>query len=385
MRRFIVFAVLGSLMGSGCWFGGDDDGLGSMTLRVDAGSARVVRGERSIPVDDRFALDEGDIVETSGDGAATVRLGGGREATVGPGTRIGIVDDTALRLGTGRLLAAADEGMTVSFGGARLSGAGAVFRVDRGFAVRAGVYSGAAELVLPGRPPARIGELFEATTAGGRFTGVRPYQLDHRDLWDQRFLDDALALDEALTRFGSGLEPQIGRKRPGVGFFEALASGGPAGFVRPELASRPVAELLIAFSIAHSAPGSPAGSFRRAFELRDDNGSWGIVAEILDARRRKLLARLDEAVDGIGLLARGTGRTPTFRVAAGAAAPRLAPDPGSEREGERLRRRRGPDRKRRPREQQPEPEPEPTDDGCDSLTECVLDIIPLRLSTGLGG
>jgi hypothetical protein len=78
---------------------------------------------------------------------------------------------------------------------------------------------------------------------------------------------------------------------------------------------RSAEDLLIGFTVAENARAvSMKRAFTRAFQLRDDGGRWGLVATILDAPERKLVAGLEDLIIGTGV-AEGDGEdaeTPTF-------------------------------------------------------------------------
>ncbi|MBW3594692.1 MAG: hypothetical protein KY391_03860, partial [Actinobacteria bacterium] len=83
--------------------------------------------------------------------------------------------------------------------------------------------------------------------------------------------------------------------------------------------SRPVADLLVGFTIADNDPdASLKRSFKGAFKYFDQGASYGVAATLLDVRTRPLVAQLESMIVGTGAVAAdgGAGEA-TFGTASG--------------------------------------------------------------------
>ncbi|MGH2736764.1 MAG: hypothetical protein ACRDKZ_14380, partial [Actinomycetota bacterium] len=197
---------------------------------------------------------------------------------------------------------------------------------------RVGVYEGAASLSVPEQEPVTVDALWQAdAAANARILSPSPLRISDQDPWDRIELGDVLDLDRQLERLGAGLATQLGGARPALGYFSSLADRN-VGWLSSYLDER-VPDLMIGFSIARTSDGELKQTFRRAHSLHRDGGRWGLVAEILEARERALVAQLGRSILSTGVLASdGAGEGPTFALAAesgpGSAGPPPSTSPG---------------------------------------------------------
>jgi hypothetical protein len=382
MRKIAIPLIIALVATTACWpFSSDDIAEMSVKRTSDSGKVEIVRGDETISVTDAEEVEVGDLVSTSGGARALLRLAGekpdARFVNLAPNTDVRIESTRAIEgpLHTGSLVADAGAPTRVTFAGFDATSASGAFRVDIGAAsVRAGAYSGAVRLETPGQPRISLPRLFEAQAAAGDLDGKEPYDLDTGDPWDRVFLSAVVDLDEQLTPLANGLRSQLGGARPGLAYFRALADQN-VDFMKRYL-SRPTVDLLTAFLIADNAPGSLKTNLDRAFRLADDGAKWAVVAGILDAGFKTLVADLSNVAEATGAVAGGTGNEAVFSVAAAEAVDDAAPgddltvagppEPGGGDDGGGGDEGGGGDGGGRP-----EPSPEPSDDGCDAVCEEV--------------
>lgn len=294
-------------------------GIGEMQLRAEAGKVIVLRDGESIRVEDDTAIQPGDFVTTDSDGAATLRLEGDRRVQIAGGARVAVSSVSSIETDAGDVLAEAGDSLKIVFGGVTASASDATFRVDLGFgSARAASYDGSVELSSPGEARLTLDRLYEATIAGADLpSATRPLRYDGGDPWDLAQIRDVIELDETLATYGTSLESQLnkGSARPSLGYFSGLA-GRPADFVRPYL-GRDVDDLLIGFAVADNTSAPLEKAFERAFDLRNAGGRWGVVASIMRAKPKPLLASVQGLIVASGAVGGGqAGDQPEFTLAA---------------------------------------------------------------------
>lgn len=335
-RATTLVIVMMLLVTSGCGIFTDDD-LAEMELKVDAGRVRVIREGEVVTVADRLSLQTGDVITASRDARARLRLRGARQAELRGASETTIVDERSIDFeGSGNrvgLLAEVGETTTVAFGRVLAKASAATFRLDHGFgSSRLASYAGSVQVSSAGQSGLTVERLFQASiTVNDLPDTARPYDLDPDDDWDETYAGQWLELDASLAELGSGLQTQLGRDRPGLDYFRALADRN-VSFMRSYLKRR-TSDLLIGFTIARQDQvdndRSLEKSFRESFELRDRGGAWGVVAGILEVRPRPVLAQLEGIVDALRPVAEdGTGRRAVFTVAAAEASDAAGGGPG---------------------------------------------------------
>lgn len=363
----VAALVLGACAGS------SDEPLGAMQLQrtSDEGVVTVVRGDDTFQVEDDFDLEPGDLVSTSEDATAVLRLEGeGQTVSLGPATQLGVVGDEGIDARSGSILVSAGRPTEVTFGDEVAAAESGLFRVDRtSTTTRVGTYSGSVSVTSPGERPRAVQRLFQVSVAAGDISVPRPYQLEPSDAWDRQHLGDVADLDQELERLAAGFSNQIKRNDAGLDLVRVATGRERVNFVRPYLGRAP-AEVLTGFAIAEEAEGPLERSFRYSLRLRDQDGSWGVIAAIQDVKPRALVAEVEGMFEGTGALAGlasgvdgGSGAPVDGGATPGDSDPGGGNDPGDDPGGE------DPD-------PDPTPTPSPPDEECEgSVVECTVDDI----------
>jgi hypothetical protein len=304
-----------------------------MSVKRISGSVTLTRDGTSKPITGETGIETGDQIATAAEGGrAELRLEGNRRVELAPGSRIEVAEAGVTGL-EGSVLAEPRSGdrLFVRFGEARALSSRGVFRVDLGLgSSRIGVYEGGATVGVPGQEPTTVDPLFQVgAAANARILAPSPLRISEQDPWDQLELEDVLRLDGELERLGAGLATQLGGARPALDYFSLLADQ-KVGWLSSHLDER-VPDLMIGFSIARTSAGRLKDTFRRARSLHEEGGRWGLIAAILEARERALLAELGRTILSSGVLAGGSaGEGPTFAAGpAQEAASSTSGSPGS--------------------------------------------------------
>ncbi|MGH2777102.1 MAG: hypothetical protein ACRDJB_00470 [Actinomycetota bacterium] len=283
-----------------------DGGLEEMTLERLRGDVSVLRAGEVLEVDDRLSIEPGDSITTGAGGRAELRLEGLRRVELAPDSMVIVADTTAVEGRRGSLLASSGgtDGISVRFGRVEGTTTDGRFRVDLGAgSSRLGVYEGGAVITSPGESDASVDRYFQASVAGNdRVLESTPLVLEREDAWDRIHLSEVLALDERITKLGNGFSTQLGGARPGLGYFSGLTNG-PVGFLRDYVDDERVQDLVIGLTIAKNSPAPLGSTFTQAFEYRDQDGSWGLIAYILEAHENGLVAELGKTILETGILA----------------------------------------------------------------------------------
>lgn len=363
--------VLVAALISGACSGAGSDPLGAMQLQrtSDGGAVTVARGDETLEVDDEFDLKPGDVITTSKDATATLRLGGeGQTVSLGPAARVEVIDEGEVDAQAGSVLVSAGEPTEVAFGDARAVASGGVFRLDRTTTTtRLGTYSGSVSVTSPGEERATVERLFQVSVAAGDVSPPRPYQLDPTDAWDRERLGDVADLDQDLERLSAAFANQIRGEEVGLEFVRNVTGLERVGFVKPYL-GRPPVDVLVASAIADEIRRPLPRAFRGVLELREQNGSWGVIAAIERVKGRALIASVEEMFQGTGAFAASaSGETSASgdggSTGDGSGSPGTTPPDENGGGGD------GPG-------PSPSPSPSPSDEECNGdVVECAVDDI----------
>ncbi len=384
MKKISLCLAAAVLAGVSC---SGDQALSEMELRPDFGIVNVIRDGETLPVENRFELEPGDVIVTKDDALAKFALAGGAEARRGEiqgGARLVVTSTTSVEPEAGEVLMEVSEPTRVTVDGVTARASQSSFRIDRGFgSVRAGVYSGQVNLDAPGQSDVVLPTLYQATIVAGDLpTQTRPYQLDQEDPWDLALLAEVVELEEQLAVLARGLGNQLRGERPTLGYFSALVDGRNVNFMSSYLRRKP-ADLLIGFTIARNAESALPRAFEQAFDLFDDGARWGVAASIMRVDSRPVVAQLERVISPV-VAATGTGRRGgAFTVAAAAAsetgAAVAAPSDGFEDSGEPTE----PTEPTEPREPDDPDDPDkpkpPPPDECSDTAECAFEDVEDQL------
>lgn len=329
MKRLAIPLVMCFFVGAACWPFDGEQALAAMTLRpAGGGKVQIVRSaQETITVEgEDVAVQPGDLIRTYGGALAQVALEGDRVAWVGgikqpssgvPEAQMRILDTTSVEGETGTVVADARAPMKVRFGDAVASSSDGIFRVDqRAGSARAASYQGTVRVAAPGEPNVTLGRLLESPATASDLLPARPYHLEFDDPFDATRLQDVISLEKNLQTQSAGFVAQLGKQRPDLAYFRALAGNEDVSAVKNYL-RRPTIDLLVGFSIAMSTDAYPfAQALSKSFGYRDKGGSWGVIATILRADSKLLLAGLGNIIVASGAVAGGTGAAAAFTVAA---------------------------------------------------------------------
>ena len=294
--KLAVGLVLAIFAGTACWPFSDDSALAEMTVKRSKGSVVIIRGDETIEVEDETSLEPRDVVQTESSGEALVRLEGERLLTLASNSKIRVKDPRTVESQTGSLLADTKEPISVFFGSVTASSSNGTMRVDRGVSTaRIASYRGTVTVGAPGEERLKLSPLYQAAPSANLVpSSAAPYHLDVTDAWDRAHLEDVVELHEELDQLAGGLRTTIGKQRPGLGYFGALAGGGDVGFLQPYLRRSPV-NLLVGFTIASHDGNRPlAASFKEAFSLYERGAKWAVAAAIMDVKLSSVLADLED-------------------------------------------------------------------------------------------
>lgn len=278
MKRLSLIVAV-ALLGGAC-ARAPEAGPGAMRL-VAGGEVRLQHAGAWRAVTGTVALARGDRVEVGDRGRALVELQSGTlELRPGAEVRIGAVPE----LEHGSVLASSLSGLAVAVGPVRVQGEDAVYRVDRSFSLRVGVYRG--EVALPGSGwDGRVTPLRQVGVVAGTVPrGPVALQVDPGDPWDDRFLGQAIDIGEQLDRLQDGMAAQLPRRggREAVAGVLPLDPRAVLGGLPRRVPVSTLSEAVVASVVASSAaPGrqvAPEEAFRQVMALRALGASWIVVA-----------------------------------------------------------------------------------------------------------
>lgn len=323
----LVLVIFGA---GACWSLAGTDELADMEINAQAGTVTILRGNETIVVrDEPVPLEVQDIVKTGKGDLAVLNLADSRQIKMQPKAQI-IIDTTrSIESERGNVLVDASEQTVVSFDGAEAAASNSRFRVDSGFgSVRVGAYDGRVSLSSPGQAPLTVRSLFQATVAAGDIGSHEPYQLNKKDAWDLDLLEEVVELEGKLDLLAKGFSRQLGRDRPDLNYFRALANQNVSFMSR--YLDRKTLDLLIGFTVADNARSSLESAFKKAFHYRDAGASWGITAAIMKVKPQPVVAQLEDVILGTGVVAAGgEAEEAEFSVAAAEASEQGVPLDGT--------------------------------------------------------
>jgi hypothetical protein len=278
MRR-IALIVGVALLGGAC---GRAPEAGSGPLLVPrSGDVQLQREGEWSAVAEAVSLSRGDRVKVGHLGRAILQLPGGTlELRGGSAVRVGAIPE----LEAGSVLARATPALSVGVGAVQVRAEESVYRIDRAFSVRVGVYRG--EVSLPGSGwDGTVTAFRQVGVVGGTVPrGPVALQVDPGDPWDDRLLGDAIEIGRRLERLQGGVAFELPR-RGGRDLVAAALPLDPTT-VFPELPRRAsvnsLSEVLVASVVASTAAAArqiaPERAFRQVMGLRRMGASWIVVA-----------------------------------------------------------------------------------------------------------
>jgi hypothetical protein len=273
-----------------------------MTLQMSRGSATISGGGRTQKVTGEAAIGVGYHVIVDPNSLAVLRLGSGRtfELTEGEAS---ITGTDRIQLAKGAALGDLTARGQIETGGLTVSSSSGTFRVTSGAMAGVGVFSGLVTMTVPGTTLSVPAFREAATASGVPATAPKPLEiLAGGDVWDHRYLADAIDLDARLASFGGGLDAQLGNAT-GREFFR-LVIADPVNLARVEpYLSRPRSDVLIGLVLASATSRSdpPQATFDQIMGLWLAGESWGLLAMEYHVPAQEVFAGLLAAIRKVGI------------------------------------------------------------------------------------
>lgn len=274
----------------------------SMTLEMSRGSATISAGGRTEKVTGAAAIGVGYRVTVDPNSLAVLHLGSGRTFELAEG-EASITGADRIQLARGAALGDLTAKGQIETNELTVSSASGTFRVTSGAAAGVGVFAGLVSMSVPGATLSVPAFREAATVSGTSMTAPQPLEiLAGGDVWDHRYLGDAIDLDARLASFGGGLDAQLGNAT-GRDFFRLVIADPVAlAHVEPFL-SRPRSDVLIGLVLAAatSRPDPPQATFEQIMGLRLAGESWGLLAMEYHVLAQEVFAGLLAAIRKVGI------------------------------------------------------------------------------------
>lgn len=263
--------------------------VGVVTV-VDAGDSHALRRGDVVP--------RGAVVRTE-QGSTTVLDTDGRTVEVGPGSELEVRDGTHQELTAGLVLVDTRKGpqLVLDAVAAQVRTTSGISRVQIDRSLRVISYRGGGVEVQPvgRRAVTEVPALHEASVdQGGLVPDPTPLQLS-KDSWERRpEVAGAIVADDGfLESLASGLD-----KAGGPGALAAQRVPAALRLLAPVLSETPPSEEALGYAVAKAAQagGDEAQRYATVRDGRDERGSWGVMAAIVDARTAATSAALDRLV-----------------------------------------------------------------------------------------
>jgi hypothetical protein len=272
----VTLTVIGALL-TGCGSGKNS----AITRVVKAANAQVVTAAgQTMAARSGAVLHAGDQIRTGVDGAAVLATGE-RRSYLGGQASYTVRSRSAGVLDKGAFVVDARHGPALSITSgpvtARIDRAAA--RIEHGFAQRVGVLGGRGISLLgdAANGPAQmtLPSLYQVVVAGRGLTAKTPLALTDDDA-ERLVVPDLVSDDIQLTRTAAALDSGAeGRAIVRLASQGGLRSAGSAS------------ETALSIAMARAVGGATtsgvqlARGFQRALGLREDGGSWGVVARLV--------------------------------------------------------------------------------------------------------
>jgi hypothetical protein len=268
-------------------------------LQLPDGSQRPAAVGMQVP--------KGATVRTALGGSAALDTAG-RTLLIGQLSALTVVDGEReqLRAGLAMIDARRAPGLTLDAGAAVVRAPrGSLTRVERGALLRVGSFRKTVSVRAAARRAATpVPALHQVQVPDGALPGdVTPLALTG-DSWERRYALDLVTADRDLTALAAGLDAS------GTG--ARVVTALPAAYTTayPPALPEPRSEVALAYVVARAAHtrGSGPERFAAVRGLREEGGSWGVVAALVGADVAAVSAALDALLTAPGggpLLAAG--------------------------------------------------------------------------------
>jgi hypothetical protein len=291
MRKIALVVVSAALLAGGCARPGPEH-VSRPRLDPLDGAVQVLRDGEILDAAEPMELQPGDVVRTGSSGRALLRFPGAQSLEAAPDAELA-VGGSGPELLAGSALVRTSTGLPVQVGDIAVRAQEAVYRLDRGVALRVGVYDG--DVSLPGSGfGGEVSRLREAVvTAGIVARQPGPLSVDPGDAWDIRLLGEAIDLGLDLERLEAGLAQQL----PARGARETLEAVLPQALSArraiPVLRGIPTAGGMVASVVAARLAETHAinalAVLRRVVEELRLGASWAVVLAQWEVVREALV------------------------------------------------------------------------------------------------
>lgn len=284
-------------------------------------AAVVLADETIITAHDGLRVPEGATVRTGASGGARMTTAG-RDVYLGALTTVAVTDGIHQDLQRGQVMVDSRGGPRLSLGtragSAHLPG-GALVRLEAGPVLRLGVFAGRASITAAGRQATTdVSALYQVQAPYSGLPGkATPLALTD-DAWEQHLAAELVNADRDLNALARGLAGADGA---------TVLQAAPVALRRVAPTSTDRGEQALSVAVAQasrrSAPLQVTLSFVQS--ARDQGGSWGVVAALVEARVTAVSALLDTVLAP-------PGSTPGTTVAGSTPPPNVftpSPEPGS--------------------------------------------------------
>lgn len=250
---------------------------------------------RALRPGDRVQVLEGSAILALGEGASIELRAGSTAALLNPLGRVPTAE-----LIDGDALVVAPTSVRVVVAGTTLTVQGAA-RATRGLAVAAATYQGTTRVESAGKS-LDVPALRQVTIAAAGLVPARPSPLTFSpaDVWDQRFLGDAIELSSQLVNRSRGVTNQLGAAGGTPALYRSLLPSLEAepSFGTALLATgRPAGETVIGAAIALAASdGSFDARWQAVFSFHDEGAAWGLVVLDQGVSRSAVIEGVDAAI-----------------------------------------------------------------------------------------
>jgi len=335
----------------------------AVTLQLADGSTSTPRSGTKVP--------KGATVLTATGGSATLTTAG-RVVILGSDTAVTVFDGRREQLRRGLVMVDARRAgdLQLDAGAATVSTPkGALTRVERGVLLRVASFREDADVRATGRKATvTVTSLHQVQVPAGGLPGRVTALGLTLDTWERRYARDLVTDDIDLSSLAVGLD-----RDPTSG--GAVATALPAAYVAasPSPAGLPASEQSLGYLIAQAAEEPSPATFAEVRRLRDEGGSWGVVAALVGADVAAVSAALNDVVTPAEIrFALDTAQNPTVEGVPGAVGSGEAPTPGSTN---------GPG-SQPTRSPSPSPSPSPSGsvpDQVDEVVDAVVSALPVPL------
>jgi hypothetical protein len=282
--RGISALVVLTLLGTACFGRAPNPGKNFRAASVQ-GDVQFRRSATApwVPVLEGLRIAPGAEVKTGKDGAIALARDDGARVDLGASSVAVLRSVRRVTLDAGRALATVDRvALTIESSGVEAHGKRSVFRVDRGFAVRVGVYGGEV-VVTEDADRATVPQLRQIEVAGGIVPrDAAPLKFSPTDPWDRQLLADVIDLDRELRTFGRAFKANFAARAASPAFYASLIPEVPAATFSALIArTGDPADVLFGVVMAKRLRGAASSILASLLNLRLAGATWGLIAKIM--------------------------------------------------------------------------------------------------------